>query len=76
MNADLDKRRNVLLAAGLAKSSEKLNAVEITKRFQRIKTTVIDITSGQPAQGIDFKNYDSKINYRFNNQHCGYLLGI
>ena len=60
MNADLDKRRNVLLAAGLAKSSEKLNAVEITKRFQRIKTTVIDITSGQPAQGIDFKNYDSK----------------
>lgn len=59
-NADLDKRRNVLLAAGLAKSSEKLNFVEINKRFQSIKATVIDITSGQPAQDIDLKDYDSK----------------
>lgn len=60
INANLDKRKNVLLAAGLAKSSETLNAIEINKRFQAVKATVIDVTSGQPAQGIETKDFDPK----------------
>ena len=53
-NADLDKRRNVLLAAGLAKSSEKLNFVEINKRFQSIKATVITRIFMISKEGLNY----------------------
>jgi len=48
-NAKLDKMRNVLMVAGLARGDEKLSGEEIHKRFQAIKPVVIDLATGEPT---------------------------
>ena len=58
LNAALDKQRNVLRAAGLADFDEKLDADEVSKRFESIEMEVIDLESGQPAPEIDPANFD------------------
>lgn len=52
-NIALDKRRNVLLAAGLIKADEQLTRDEINARFETVKAIGIDLATGEPAEGID-----------------------
>ena len=59
-NAELDKRKNVLLAAGLADSSERLSAEEIHTRFEPVKTVVIDLETGEPDPDVDPATYDQQ----------------
>ena len=59
-NAALDKRKNVLLAAGLAQPSEKLDAAQIQERFQVVLPVVIDMQSGQPVAEIDAATFDQR----------------
>ena len=59
-NAALDKRKNVLLAAGLARPAEKLDAAEIQERFQAVEPVVIDIQSGMTVSEIDASTFDQK----------------
>ncbi len=59
-NAALDKRKNVLLAAGLAQPSEKLDAAEIQERFQAVEPVVIDIQSGKAVAEIDASTFDPR----------------
>ena len=59
-NAELDKRKNVLLAAGLADSSERLSAEEINGRFEPVKTIVVDLETGEPAPDVDPAAYDQQ----------------
>ena len=59
-NAELDKRKNVLLAAALADSSERLSAEEINARFGPIKTVVINLETGEPAPDVDPAIYDQQ----------------
>jgi len=59
-NAKLDKMRNVLMVAGLARSDEKLSGEEIHKRFQAIKPVVIDLATGELADSIDPETYDQR----------------
>ena len=46
-NAAQDKKRNVLVAAGLADSSEWLSGEEIDSRFGPIRQVVIDLKTGE-----------------------------
>ena len=59
-NAALDKRKNVLLAAGLAQPSEKLDAAQIQERFQVVEPVVIDMQSGQPVAEIDAASFNQR----------------
>ena len=45
-NADLDKQKNVLIAAGLASEDEVLTAEEVAERFAPIDSVVIDLETG------------------------------
>ena len=52
-NALLDKRKNVLYAAGLAKSGEKLDEIRVDELFVNIQEKVIDLETGEYVEGID-----------------------
>ena len=52
-NILLDKRKNVLLAAGILKPEENAPAQVINERFGAVKPVVIDLRSGEPAPDID-----------------------
>jgi Na+-transporting NADH:ubiquinone oxidoreductase subunit C len=59
-NAALEKRRNVLVAAGLAASDERPSPEEIDARFQAITAVVIDVASGEEVAGIDPALFDDR----------------
>lgn len=58
-NATLDKYRNVLLAAGLAKDGEDLSAEEIETRFEPVEQVVIDLETGEETD-IDPSSFDQR----------------
>lgn len=47
VNKLLDKQRNVLQAAGLAKPGEKLDAEEVQRRFEAFEPVVVDLRTGK-----------------------------
>ncbi len=56
-NAALDKQRNVLYAAGLADSEDRLDPDEVQQIFGRVRPVVIDLESGT-ATDIDPVTFD------------------
>ena len=56
-NAALDKQRNVLLAAGLAQADERLDSEEVQRRFEAVRSLVIDLETGT-ATDIDPGTFD------------------
>ena len=56
-NAALDKQRNVLFAAGLAQTGENLDASEVQRRFEGIRSVVIELQTGERT-GIDPTGFD------------------
>ncbi len=58
-NAALDKKRNVLVAAGLADSSERLSGEEIDSRFGPIRQVVIDLKTGEETD-VDPVGFDQR----------------
>ena len=59
-NAILDKRKNVLSAAGLIESGQSISAEEVENIFEKIETVVIDLESGEEASEIDSAEYDQR----------------
>ncbi len=59
-NAALEKRRNVLVAAGLAESDERPPAEEIDARFEAIRAVVIDVATGEEVADIDPDAFDDR----------------
>ncbi len=59
-NAALEKRRNVLVAAGLAASDERPSAEEIDARFEAIRAVVIDVATGTEVADIDPDSFDDR----------------
>jgi Na+-transporting NADH:ubiquinone oxidoreductase subunit C len=60
-NKILDVQKKVLKVAGALGENESLSAEEITSRFEeRIKGTVIELASGQPAEGVDSSTFDQR----------------
>ncbi len=57
LNALLDKQKNVLYAAGLADPAEPLDRGEILRRFENIRSVVIDLASGEETD-IDPAAFD------------------
>lgn len=58
LNAKLDKYKNVLYAAGLAEPSERLGAEETARRFERVRTLVVELESGEIVDDVDWESYD------------------
>lgn len=60
-NKLLDKRKNVLMAAGLASPDESLSAEEINSRFAAIKPVVINLETDAVDDGsVDPNEYDPR----------------
>jgi Na+-transporting NADH:ubiquinone oxidoreductase subunit C len=59
-NAELERRTNVLLAAGLTKSGEKLDADQVAELFEAVRVKVIDLQSGRVDEAIDARTFDQQ----------------
>lgn len=57
-NALNEKRVNILIAAGLADSGQKLTAKEINERFEKITPVVVDLETGDIVTDKDPVSYD------------------
>jgi Na+-transporting NADH:ubiquinone oxidoreductase subunit C len=60
LNAAQDKKRNVLVAAGLAASDESLSREEVDARFEPIHQVVIDLETGEELENVDPENFDQQ----------------
>lgn len=60
INKVLDKKRSVLIASAMAKPDEALTAAEIETRFASIEPAVIDLETGDYAEGVDAVNFDEE----------------
>ncbi len=59
-NAELDRKKNVLLAAGLATADETLARDEVERRFGTFEVVAIDLDSGTVADDVDVATYDQR----------------
>ncbi len=57
-NAELDRRRNVLLAAGMMSPGERLDRAEIERRFGAFEVVAIDLRTGEVTEAVDVSTYD------------------
>lgn len=60
INKLLDKKRNVLLAAGAIKAGEKISKDEILERFKRFQPVVVDLATGKEVAGVDATTFDQQ----------------
>lgn len=60
-NQELDRKRNVLLAAGMLGESEELTQDQIISRFdEKMRPVVVDLKTGQATDAVDAKSYDQR----------------
>jgi Na+-transporting NADH:ubiquinone oxidoreductase subunit C len=59
-NALLDKQKNVLYAAGLAKPEDNLTAEQVAERFSTVKAVVVDLETGEEVADVDAATYDQQ----------------
>ncbi len=60
VNKLLDKKKNVLQAAGLMAAKEKIPPEEVEKRFASFRAVVIDLATGEEAPEIDADTFDQQ----------------
>ena len=60
INKTLDKKRNILMAAGLLKSGEVASGERIDELYQNINTRVVDLATGEYVDGVDPIEYDQR----------------
>lgn len=53
-NADIDFKKNVLMAAGMYKPGTDINEV-----FKTVEPVVVDLETGKVAEGVDVKTFDA-----------------
>lgn len=59
-NAELERKTNVLLAADLATTGEKLDAREVDERFVNVLAEVVTLETGQAAPHLDPATFDQQ----------------
>jgi len=59
-NADLERKANVLVAAGLAAPGEDLGAAEVESRFAGVRAVVIDLETGADVPDADPAAFDQQ----------------
>jgi Na+-transporting NADH:ubiquinone oxidoreductase subunit C len=60
VNRLLDKKKNVLQAAGLLEAGEAISAEEVETRFSSFRPVVIDLATGKEAPEIDAETFDQQ----------------
>jgi Na+-transporting NADH:ubiquinone oxidoreductase subunit C len=60
VNVALDKKKNVLLAAGLVDAAETVDADEINRRFETVKPVAVELETGELAPDVDPDSYDQR----------------
>ena len=60
-NETLERQRNVLVAAGLALSDERLSQEEVDTRFKSIRQIIIDLKTGEEVSGIEPDLFDQRL---------------
>ncbi len=60
VNKLLDKKKNVLMAAGLVQSDEDVSAEEIESRFASFVPVVIDLKTGEELPDVDPNTFDQR----------------
>ncbi|MDO4642418.1 MAG: Na(+)-translocating NADH-quinone reductase subunit C [Cardiobacteriaceae bacterium] len=58
VNADNEKKINILRAAGLVGAEEKLSTQEINEKFKQIIPLVVDLSTGKPVSDKNPLTYD------------------
>lgn len=59
-NAALDRQRNVLLAAGLARDDERLDAEAVAARSAAVVPVAVTLADGETAAGVDPAGFDQR----------------
>ena len=60
VNKALDKKRNILMAAGLLKSGEVASGERVGELYQNINPRVVDLATGEYVDGVDPVAYDQR----------------
>jgi Na+-transporting NADH:ubiquinone oxidoreductase subunit C len=60
VNAELDRQRNVLAAAGVAREDERITTDEIERRFADFEVAAVDMRSGREDPAFEVKGYDPR----------------
>ena len=60
VNKLLDKKKNVLQAAGLMEAKEKISPEEVEVRFAQFRPVVIDLETGEEAPDVDPSTFDQR----------------
>lgn len=59
-NAELDRKRNVLVAAGVVRDDEVLPSTDIERRFADFTIVAVDMRTGQVTPSFDPTGYDAR----------------
>jgi Na+-transporting NADH:ubiquinone oxidoreductase subunit C len=59
-NAELERKRNVLKAAGVMGEEESLTAAEVERRFADFEVVAIDLRTGAPDPAFETEGYDPR----------------
>lgn len=60
-NAERERQRNVLFAAGLANPSEDLSEAEMVERFAAVRAVVVDLETGAELPEVDPASVDPRV---------------
>lgn len=60
VNAELDKKKKVLEAAGLTQSGEDVTPERVTELFENIEPVAVDLRSGKEDPNVDTDTYDQE----------------
>ena len=59
-NAELDRRRNVLVAAGVVQEGQTLPPTEINDRFEDFEVAAVDMRTGEEDPSFEIAGYDAR----------------
>ena len=59
-NAEIERKTNVLLAAGLVAPDEELTPAGVEERFGRVRGAVVDLETGAEVEGVDPATFDQQ----------------
>lgn len=60
VNAELDRKRNVLMAAGLLESDESATREQVEERFASFETVAVELESGVEVRDFEVTGYDAR----------------
>ena len=60
INQTLDRRKNVLVAAGLLQEGQAVGASEIEELFKSFEPAVVDLETGEEVPGVDPESVDQR----------------